>query len=105
MAKRTRRLDLRWSPKRLKQFCERHASWVLELGPRYTPTGIERLYWRHVRATEDGNLDLIATIAGDSRTPRRVVRDIWKRFRRQSLKAFTPVRSRRAARRRSRRRR
>src|SRR5215510_7457266 len=86
MPKRARRLDLRWSPKRLKEFCETHASWVLELGPRYTPTGIERLYWRHVRATEDGNLDLIGTIAGDPRTPSRVIRDIWTRVRSQQLR-------------------
>jgi len=74
---------LRWSPKRLKRFCETHAAWVLELGPRVTPTGIERLYWRHVRAA-DGHPDLIAEIARDPRTPRRVIRDIWARFRSQS---------------------
>jgi hypothetical protein len=84
MPKRTRRLDLRWSPKRLKQFCETHAAWVLELGPRMTSTGIERLYWRHVRSA-DGHPEIIEEIAADLRTPRRVLRDIWTRVRSHQL--------------------
>jgi hypothetical protein len=95
--RRAKRVDLRWSPTRLKQFCETHAAWVLELGPRYTPSGIERLYWRHVRADEDGNLDLIGTIAGDPRTPRRVLKDAWKRFRSLAgRRAGRPIAQRRA---------
>jgi hypothetical protein len=80
MATQQRRVDLRWSTNRLKRFCQSHRQWYLDLGPRFTTRGIERLYWRHVAAS-DGSVDVLAEIAGDPRASAGVIRDIWARFR------------------------
>ena len=72
-------LDLSWSPKRIKDFCENNDNWVLLLEPGMTTADVETLYRKQVTisAPYEG---LIAEIASDPRTPRWVLEDIGSRF-------------------------
>lgn len=76
---RMRTVDLRWSPERIKSFCERTKDWILVLPDQMAPTEVESLYWRQIEATSH-YAGLIAEIAGHRKAPRTVLRDVALRF-------------------------
>ena len=72
-------VDLRRSPKEVKEFCETNSEWSMQLDESWTAEEIGVLYRTHIGVPEP-NTDVIGEIGNDPRSPEWVLSDIVEGF-------------------------